>query len=136
MSAELVIKTALNEALENLSLPYAKAPENTEIDWNLQEPFIRSYDQPVLKQQCTLGVDGANIHKGIFHIEVCYPSNTGSIKAVEVANLIMPTFKRGTKLVQDGNTITCEKVEIKTAYTENTWYILPIFVVYNAYMEN
>lgn len=136
MGAELIIKTILNEVLENLSLPYPKAPENVEIDWSLQEPFIRSFDQPVLKEAAACGTTAPNIHKGIFHIEICYPSNTGCIKAVEIADLIMPSFKRGTRLISGTNMVRCDKVMVKTAYTENSWYILPIFVVYNAYMEN
>ena len=34
MLAETIIKIALNEVLENLTLGYKVAPENVEIDWN------------------------------------------------------------------------------------------------------
>lgn len=136
MLAEAIIKIALNEVLENLTLGYKVAPENIEIDWNLQEPFIRTYDQPVVKKQASLGTDGANLHVGIFHIEICFPSKSGIIKPLEIAELILPAYKRGKYLVYDDNKILCEKAEIKTAFTENSWYVLPIHVRYSANMEN
>lgn len=136
MLAETIIKIAFNEAVENLSLPYALAPENVQIDWSLQKPFIRTYDQPVSKKQSSLGNTGANLHKGIFHIEVCYPGDSGIVAPMSIAELIIPTFKRGQYLIQDGNIISCIKAEVKTAYIENSWYILPIFVSYTANMEN
>ena len=136
MLAETIIKIAMNEVLENLTLGYKVAPENVEIDWNLQEPFIRTYDQPVIKRQASLGPDGANLHVGIFHIEICHPSKIGIIKPLEIAELILPNYERGKNLIYDGNKILCERAEIKTAYTENSWYILPIHVRYSAYMEN
>lgn len=136
MLSETIIKIAVNDVLENLSLAYKVAPENTEIDWNLQEPFIRTYDQPVAKRQASLGTDGSNLHVSIFHIEICFPSKSGIVKPMEIAELIVPSFKRGTIITYDDNKILCKRAEIKTAFTENSWYILPIHVTYQAYMEN
>ena len=136
MSAEILIETILNDAVIALNLPHPVAFENTQIDWNLQVPFIRLYNQPTLKEQAACGETARNFHKGIFHIEVCYPGNAGVIKPKEIAALITPSFKRGKHLVSGTDEIICEKCSIQTAYVENSWYILPIFVFYYTFLEN
>ena len=136
MSAEILIETILNDAVIALNLSHPVAFENTQIDWNLQVPFIRMYNQPTLKEQAACGETARNFHKGIFHIEICYPGNAGVIKPKEIAALITPSFKRGKHLVSGTDEIICEKCTIQTAYVENSWYILPIFVFYYTYLEN
>lgn len=132
MSAETIIKIALNETLENLVLPCPKVPENREHDYNTQSPWVRSRINPKKKVQHSLGTDGCNQHIGLFHIEVMYMKNQGVITAQSIADIILNAFKRGTKINYNGDIITCEMAEIKQAYDEEGWYVLPIIVTYRA----
>lgn len=136
MTSDTAIKLVLFETMENLILPCDKAPENTEIDYTRQSPFVRYFDQPTVKDQFELGTDGFNLHKGVFHIEICFPGNAGVVAPANIADIILPIFKRGTDLEYNGVKIRCEKCRIVTAYVENSWYILPIHITYRAIMEN
>lgn len=136
MSSETELKTGLFEVMEGITLSNAKIPENIEENYTIGESFVRYFIQPVLKKQASYGTDGPNYHRGIFHIEICSPNNVGPLVPMQIADAICPYFKRGTKVTLSNGEISFDKCEIKTAYRENSLYVLPIYATYRALMSN
>lgn len=136
MTSDYELKDSLFNRVENITLSNAKFPENILDNPTLGEPYIRYFDQPITKKQAAYGTDGRNYYSGIFHIEVCCPSDVGPMVAIGIADKITPSFKRGTVLTLTNGYVTFYKCQIMRSYTENALYILPIYAYYYAYMIN
>lgn len=99
-------------------------------------PYLRLSIIPALTEQSDLGTDGLNNNEGIAQVDVFAVSNKTYGPAYTKADQLAEHFKRGTKLVNGGVTVTITGVEINPALASDGWYQLPVSINYQAYTEN
>lgn len=99
-----------------------------------------TYLNPVLMtgepKQSEIGTFGANRHTGVYQISIYAPSGNGMVAINTLRDSIVNHFKRGTKLVNSGITITIWKAYASAPMTETDRLHIPITIMYTTHAAN
>ena len=132
MSAVLVA-SALETALDNMSPPLATAWENA--------PFTPTQGTPyqavtvLLAQPANDEFGPVYREEGFFQIDLKYPLGAGKGDAITRAELIRTTFPRGASFTASGVTVNIERTpEIMPGRTEPDRFVIPVRIRFYAHI--
>lgn len=75
-----------------------------------------------------LGIATTNQTLGLMQCSIFVKDGTGTVRAAQIADLILSAFARNTVL---SNNVRIDKTgSVNTGFTENGWYMLPVTVPY------
>lgn len=118
--AALAITPAIEPAWENLN--FVPTPGT---------PYMRA--TTLLADPDDSEIQGQPIERGIFQIDLLFPFNGGKGPALDHAELIRTTFKRGTSLVSGGTTVTIQKTPtVAPAQRDGDRYMVPVSIRFTA----
>ena len=106
--------------------------ENVNYIPNSTELYLRATSLPGDTDQACLGDDGLDFHVGIFQVDVFIPDGKGRSTWPDS---IADHFKRGTRLTQNGVTVTITTVSIESATKDENFYIVPVSIGYQAFTQ-
>ena len=136
MSAYKEIVNAIADRLDDMSGGWAVAYPNVEYTPVAGTSYLQLDILPALTEQAELGTAGQNSNLGIAQITIHYSGANGWGKIYDKADQIAEWFKRGTKLVNGGITVTIESVQIGPMLNDEGWLNFPVSINYRAYTPN
>jgi len=138
MSSYKEITRALSTQLSTLSGGWDIAWPNLEYEPVVGTSYLRLSFLPALTEQADLGTAGMNNNLGIAQIDIFdeTENHEGWGVIYEKADQIAEHFRRGTKLVNGGITVTIESVDIGPMFNEGGWLQMPVSVNYRSYTPN
>lgn len=132
--SDAIIRQALDSHLnDNAGIDVAW--HNVKFTPNTGTPYIRPDLLPAQTVQADLGTSGRNRHRGIYQLTLVYPAGEGRGDVETKATALMTAFKRGTRLVRSGVTVTLEPPYQGPPFQEAGWYRVPINIPYFAYID-
>lgn len=84
----------------------------------------------------TLGVSysDTNQHYGLFQMDVFYGTGGGEIAPRRIAAAIISYFKRGTKMVSNGFSVSVDQIpRIGPQVVDGSWTFLPVRIPYQTF---
>lgn len=134
------ITLALSTQLGTLTGGYPIAWPNRAYKPTAGTSYLALNFLPAFTAQADLGTSGLNENLGVAQVDIWQASvaagGDGWAAAYDKADQIAEHFKRGTKLVNGGITVTIESVEIGPQLNEDGWFQIPVSINYRAYTAN
>lgn len=128
--SQIKIRAALETALASLSPPISTAYQNFTFTPVTGQPYQDVYLLPAEPNNWAMG-DGSLQERGIFQINLQYPTGEGPAPAGARAQLIRALFHRGASFAKDGITVQVERTpEIGEGRPDNGRWMVPIRIRY------
>jgi hypothetical protein len=119
-------RQALEVGLFSITPALTTAWENQDFVIQAGTPYQKVSFVPTTPDNPTFGGDHYQ-ERGIFYIELNYPSKNGSVVAATRAELIRTTFKRGATFSSSGVSVTIQETpEVMQGFVEEGFWVLPI----------
>lgn len=141
MSGTLEIRAALIQRLTAVA-PGAAVPaastawENKTFTPTTGTRYYRATFLPGEPTVPEIGEGSPNRQVGVFQIDVFDPPNQGDVKTATEAERIVACFKRGTVLTYSGVSVQITQVYRKQGTAEDSWYHVPVIVMWRADVAN
>lgn len=132
----------IQAALANKALLFAQANsvpiyfDNQKYEPPLKKKHIRAFFIPGESFQAACGEDAPNKQTGVYIFNIYTELQIGYGEAFTLVDKLVTEFKRGTKIVKDTLEITCSKTIVEAYDTNESWYIVPVSVLFYSYTPN
>jgi hypothetical protein len=129
MSA-LNIRRAFEKRLALMSPALPTAYENVNYTPVTGAAYQRASLLPAQPENVTLG-DAYYREVGLFQVSLYYPVNVGSATAETRAESVISHFKRGTAMIEGGQTVLVTRTPTRTpAQVIDGWYVIFVSIFY------
>ena len=138
-SIHKTIRAALESRLATLATAnsFSVAFENVSFSPITGTSFVQCEFIPVQRVRAARGPNSQILYKGIFHINVHAPENTGPAEAETLAELLIDNFESNTDVsYTSGGTTTIVSIdyaERQQGFTDTPWYLIPITIGWYIY---
>ena len=83
-----------------------------------------------------MGVDGLNMHRGIFEISLFYPLGTGAIPMMQKADVVSGLMGRGSELTHGSASVRVESISRGPILYDKAWAQLPLNIKWRCHAGN
>jgi len=94
--------------------------------------YLRASFLPAETLQASLGGVGKDETNGIYQVDVVAPRGSGRPSEVDT---VADTFKRGTVLTYNSQSLRVRSVSMGPAILDEEWYFIPVSIDFQTYTE-
>lgn len=134
MADDLNIRRALEQKLATVTDLPTVAWENTSFQPDMGTPYVRPTIIWGGERKAAVGVDGQILSRGLFLIDLFYPSGVGSAGQDAMASAIKEAFYPGLLLTEGGQRIHIQYSEREPSLIEDPWIQCQVTVSWYAYV--
>jgi hypothetical protein len=102
--------------------------ENTRLEVNKRDPFVRSTLLPAEPSDLGVGPNAPIGYKGLYQVDLFYPMGDTASVANTVAHAVQLVLPRGYMAALDGATVQVDMSWQETATVIDSWYVVPVVV--------
>lgn len=131
----LTIDKIFNKAILNSGVTVDIVLENTSFDSVEGLPYLSCVQIPQPVTQSSLGVDGCDLHYGIYQININYPQGKGTTALKTMADTLNAVFYNGAIFTEGAVKLRIYNVSIERINVAGGYAIMPLTIEYNTHIE-
>ena len=130
------IESALNTLILTAVGSTPVAWENVKYEPSVGTAFIQVFHVPLRTSPMSLGYGGYTDHRGVVQLNMCVPSDFGTLAAILLADKMTGTIRRGIVTTYNSVPVRISAISVGSMDIQKAWAILPVTINWQCYLPD